>query len=340
MLSDQDVFDYVVKMQVQIEMLKSGIMKDFYADHRQWLNEIIKTISAGDALGVGTKKAVNELVADLLEVEKRFIAPQTKDLIEKLDQVARTTATAEYKLMDEMSPAGVVAYSGRNYAIALAMNSTMSATGQLLEQFVGDWTESRKKKLAETVRKAYASGLTTDDLIRSIRGTKANGYKDGLGVKLMRDADAIARTAVQHTATMGRLATLKRNKHISEQYQWSSTLDSRTTPLCQSLDGRVFTYGKGIMPPAHVRCRSSFIPLPKGEKMFAEGATRSSQFGYVPADQTYYEWLKKQSKEYQEEALGKEWAKQFDKMSAERFGKLRLDKNFRPITLDEFKRKL
>jgi SPP1 gp7 family putative phage head morphogenesis protein len=46
-----------------------------------------------------------------------------------------------------------------------------------------------------------------------------------------------------------------------DEYQWVSVLDSHTTEICRGRDGNVYRYGKGPIPPAHYRCRSSIMPI-------------------------------------------------------------------------------
>ena len=48
-------------------------------------------------------------------------------------------------------------------------------------------------------------------------------------------------------------------------FEFSAILDSRTTPVCQSLDGRVFRRDdpavNELKPPRHFQCRSIFVPV-------------------------------------------------------------------------------
>lgn len=83
-----------------------------------------------------------------------------------------------------------------------------------------------------------------------------------------------------------------------EEYEIVATLDSHTSDICRSLDGRVFKmsdYKPGVTaPPFHVYCRSTTAPHFKenfdaGERA-ARGADRKTY--YVPDDVTYSEWKK------------------------------------------------
>ena len=106
------------------------------------------------------------------------------------------------------------------------------------------------------------------------------------------------------------------------------------SPICRGRDGQFMPLDKAQYPPYHFNCRSNYLIVTKDYK---DPAKRASMGGVVD-NQTYYEWLKSQSKDVQVLALGKERAKLFDKMSAERFKQLQLDKNFEPLTLKEIEK--
>jgi hypothetical protein len=136
------------------------------------------------------------------------------------------------------------------------------------------------------------------------------------------------------------METLKANSDITKKYEWASTLDSRTTQQCKSLDGQEFEYGKGPLPPIHIRCRSSYAPVLNDEfSWLSEGATRASKDGYVDQNESYYDWLKKQPEDFQKVALGKTRAKLFRDggLSPDAFAQLNMGRNFKPLTLNEMR---
>lgn len=83
-----------------------------------------------------------------------------------------------------------------------------------------------------------------------------------------------------------------------EEYEIVATLDSHTSDICRSLDGKVFKmsdYKPGVTaPPFHVYCRSTTAPHFKNNFDAGERAARGAdgKTYYVPNDVTYSEWKK------------------------------------------------
>lgn len=83
-----------------------------------------------------------------------------------------------------------------------------------------------------------------------------------------------------------------------EEYEIVATLDSHTSDICRSLDGKVFKmsdYKPGVTaPPFHVYCRSTTAPHFKDNFEVGERAARGAdgKTYYVPDDVTYSEWKK------------------------------------------------
>lgn len=84
-----------------------------------------------------------------------------------------------------------------------------------------------------------------------------------------------------------------------EKYQILATLDSRTSAICQEIDGKIFKMSEwevGVTaPPFHVWCRTTTIPYFDDWEEFGitpERAARGEdgKTYYVPSDMTYKEW--------------------------------------------------
>ena len=214
--------------------------------------------------------------------------------------------------------------------------------GDTIKGWFNSIAENARRKISREVSLGMLNGSSVSEISRKIRGTKAFGYKDGIPGLTERNAESIARTAVSGISASVREETFKANEQVIKGVRWVSVLDSRTSLVCQSRDGKVYPVGKGPRPPAHWACRSTVVAVLKSWKDMgidlqdAPEGTRASLNGQVPEDVTYPEWLKSQSAEVQDIALGPSRAKMFrsGKVKVERF----VSDEGRPLTLKQIRR--
>ncbi len=84
-----------------------------------------------------------------------------------------------------------------------------------------------------------------------------------------------------------------------EEFEIVATLDSRTSPICQTMDGKHFPmseFKEGVTaPPFHVWCRSTTCPYFNDEftKDDLRASRKEGNTEYVPANMKYGEWKEK-----------------------------------------------
>ena len=205
------------------------------------------------------------------------------------------------------------------YAAALAR----PFQGVLLKGVLDDLEAGKAKKIRQAVAQGYTESKTTDQIVRELRGTRVNGYADGLLQGTRRDVEAVTRTALGHMAGFTQDRFLDANVDLIKGVVWSSKLDMSTSEICRIRDGKLYTpethkpIGHSIPwlagpGRAHWNCRSYQTAVLKSHKdlgidipeIVVEGKTRASVDGQVPADTTYGQWLEKQSAARQTEVLG------------------------------------
>lgn len=215
--------------------------------------------------------------------------------------------------------------------------------GKLLKAFIRGWTRAERERVSGAIRQGFFEGQTNFQIIRTIRGTAAAGYQDGLLAVTQRNARTVVHTAIQHVSAQTRMATLEANPEVVAEIEIVATLDSKTSQVCRSMDKRRFALDVGPRPPFHPNCRTTFIAITRWSERFSEGATRAAVgangAGQVSASVSYYSWLKSQPASFQDQALGPKRAKLFRDggLTLERFTELQLDRNFRPLTLAQMK---
>jgi len=195
-------------------------------------------------------------------------------------------------------------------------------------------------RLANQIRLGYFEGKTTTQMASMLRGLASNQYRDGALAMLAQSAEVMAKDAFQLATGAGKLATMQANE--IDKYEWVSVLDNRTSSRCRALDSKVFTVGKGPLPPLHPSCRSTVSPVipDRLRDDLADVGTRNTETGPVDSGTSYYTWLKQQDTEYVESVLGPSRTALLLKgdLTADRFAALQLNRNFEPLTLDEMRK--
>jgi SPP1 gp7 family putative phage head morphogenesis protein len=228
--------------------------------------------------------------------------------------------------------------------------------GKVLEKSFRGLAESQADLFAKTVRNGLLIGESTDKIAKDLKGTLRFGQpgsarqiaQAGGKVTAManRQVMAMVRTSINQVANASSQQVYEANQDVTKRYRYVATLDSRTSPICQALDGQEFDYGKGPVPPQHFNCRSTTVPLIDykglGIPPPKPGKRRSSD-GLVPANQTYGQWLSNQSKAVKADVLGPEKVPYFNRLSR-KYGPSKAIRKFvsedgSELTLDQLKRR-
>jgi len=193
---------------------------------------------------------------------------------------------------------------------------------RILRDWLATFEAGDRRRMMDQIRQGLVFGETPTQISRRIFGTGALGGVDGTREITRRGSQTLAQTAVSAISNATRQAFYLANKRIVKSEKYVATLDSRTTPICQSLDGDVFKVGQGPIPPLHMNCRSIRVPVIDGRKLGkrpASAATRrqlkglrgparrravEKLVGPVPAETTYTQFLRRQSAGFQDEVLG------------------------------------
>jgi hypothetical protein len=109
--------------------------------------------------------------------------------------------------------------------------------GRLLKEWSASNEATRMVRIRDTVRMGYLNSDPTAEIVKKIRGTRVNNYKDGLIEIDRRNAEAVVRTAVSHTASVARNKLYEANPDLITAVQWLATLDDRTSATCAARDG-------------------------------------------------------------------------------------------------------
>jgi SPP1 gp7 family putative phage head morphogenesis protein len=272
-----------------------------------------------------TSELAKALPAELADQIKSVqISPQFAQAVATVDPTALNVVT----LSDDLQAA--VTGAPQAFRLTAAQGSVITLpNGKVLEKSFRGLAESQADLFSMTVRNGLLTGESTDKLARRLKGRLRFG-QPAMSLRQMAQAGgevtavanhqvmALMRTSINQVANASSQQVYEANQDVTKKYRYVATLDSRTSPICRSLDGKEFVYGKGPVPPQHFNCRSTTVPIIDYKSLGFDppplnsrrrpgttlGPSRGVRGGTVPDTQTYGQWLELQSKAVKDDVLG------------------------------------
>src|SRR5262245_2698135 len=233
-----------------------------------------------------------ERIASLLDAALVRLARSEATAVERIVNEETETDTVQEQPSDRQLRAGVV----QTLFPSAATATDFSTTGS-------DWwtrqAVSLSQRLSDSLTVSVSLEETLPQMTTRVRGTPANGFKDGLMGKARADAQRLLTTQTTNALGEARVAVARENaarlvlEHVS-------VLDARTSEICLARNGLRYTadthegvghdvpYLSGV--PYHPNCRSSIVPVVDNGGPVARESTDA--------------WLRRQSIQAQNDILG------------------------------------
>ena len=251
------------------------------------------------------KSLINRISA--IGVEALPAKKLDKLLTELKSEIAKTYQETTAYTQDELS--GFLSLEASK--ISQLYNGEIGFEGQPLEAW---WNKQRADlafKFEGIIRTGVAEGKQNGQLATEVRELMSVSR---------RTADTLVITAVAKVADTAHEALRDANLDILQGEEHLSTLDMRTSTVCQVRDGKRWDLDKKPIghnipykrPPLHPRCRSILQLVTKSwEELGVQGmdemptSTRASMNGQVDERINYESWLHSKTHEEKEKVLGK-----------------------------------
>lgn len=356
-LSDNKrLYDIATRMSLYVEGVKVHQSRQFGVVLREVekeLKNLLGRIRYRTLDGL-TKGQLNKLILDLRNSQSKIYNNYTKTLLEQLQEFMRVDLQANrrawvtgYVELDDDEPEkiiqdtaaiqfllehveneanpllGIAAVTGGDDRIwSHIVNTPIPANGLYLLPFIKTFSNSAQGSIENIIRKAWANRWTVDETLAAIIGEGLS--EQGTASQLRRinaQASAVVHTSVAHVATIVGAGVMSA---VFGRYAWYSIIDDRTTEICASRNRRIYRFGEGPLPPAHIRCRSHIAPTAAGSDIVEE---------------TFYTWVARQPSEVQNDVLTEEG------VEALRKGKLKSKdlaayESIKPLSFQEFLNKI
>lgn len=253
LLMDKLDKDILAKLEVRLKKFSGKI----YNPRTQKFKDMITDIKAIRA-------------AAFREMEKKF----TNNMIE----LSKIEIDFEKKMLESSLPV-VIDFKTVTEEALTALITTVpfgdgSEGGKTLKQWFSTLKNSDQNRFLSAIQVGLFQGESVDEIVRRLRGSKEFGFRDGIVGLTKRQIEAVVRTGINGISNTAREAIWTANAEVVSFLRWTSTLDGRTSAICQSRDGKFATLTNeplppgveqldpnGARPPAHVSCRSVMVAV-------------------------------------------------------------------------------
>lgn len=321
---NETIRDRTIRHMIYMEQLKTREVKEILKTlDKEILPDLIEKLQIrlskiedfGFDRGQATTRRIEALIKSLSDISKEY-----KNINNRVQGELFELGVSENKWQIGMikEETGVdLDFIVPNEKLIKSVITSKPFDGRTLEQWFDRLANSTQERLGQEIRRGVVEGLTTDQIVRNVRGTRALNYSDGVLNTTRRQTEAVVRSAVQHASNAARDELFKANRDMIKGVQWVATLDSRTCLECSPLDGQFFPVEKHPHAPLHVGCRCTLIMVLKSWKELGLNgqdlppSTRASMNGQVAGSINYNDWLKTQPNDVIVDALGVKKAKLF-----------------------------
>lgn len=325
-------------------------------DQAKKLQEILQELKIElQAWGVFSSSLMIDEMQELAVVQARFseqelgrVVPEGED--EPVRRVPILAGFAAAVVLSDPTARGVVALSdnlqervsGRTVGQLAAGGAVRLPNGEVVDKAFRRIATRQSELFGLTVRNGLLSGQTINQISRQLRGSLRKGQRGSIdriiqaGGQMTSAANnqmrAIVRTTVTQMAVEADRFVALANPLITNRYRYTAVLDTRTSARCRSLDGKIYEWGNGPLPPQHFNCRSRTRSIWRGE------TGRDSDIR-----QDYGEWLNQQDEATKLDVLGSGRLKFWDRLVS-RFGPDEAIRKFvardgTELTLEQLKRR-
>ena len=238
-----------------------------------------------DTWSGSSSQIMTEELQGLAELQSEFMAAQ----LERVAPVGVTTPIRSVAISPEFAQAvvtsdptrlGIVSLSDdlpgaarRQFAMTVADGTTLTLpNGEVVRKAFQSISVKEAEMFSQAVRNGLLTGESMPSIVRRLKGRLRQNQNISINQSIQRGGlvtartnnqiRAIVRSSITQVTDAAREQVARNNPDITQRYIYRAVLDSRTTPVCRAIDGKVYNWGEGPEPPLHFGCRSIRAPLP------------------------------------------------------------------------------
>lgn len=226
--------DIVTKRQAILERLKSGEVKNFAGEIQKFEGLIRKTILGLDEeVSDLSRRKLTNLLKTLQSDQGRVFGEATKAFLGNSANIAAVYMAQEINDLVKTTNVNdtLLKPFTKKEIFSRVIARPLATDGDLLEPWLKKFTERETERVSNAVRLGHSQGLTNQQMVQTLIGTKAENYKNGILQATRRNASTVVRTSTQHVASAARQEVWESNPDVVKRYRFVATLDTVTLSL-------------------------------------------------------------------------------------------------------------
>lgn len=269
--SNEEFFDALVRHQILLLALSKRMQRRVRAILNRTEEDIRRQIRLhAGPLASGTSTANVRRIRAIMKVitATRLTAWDQiqEEWLEQLQDLAVSEASFIDNALKTTAPA-VLETVIPNVTLLRSLASQSPVQGSVLRDWFRTLARSDARRIESAIMVGMVQGESPVQISRRIVGSARLRGANGMTEITRRHAISLARTAALTVSNNARSAFLAANAELFTEEMYVATLDSRTTPICRSLDNKTFPVGSGPHPPLHFNCRSLRVAVIDGIAM-------------------------------------------------------------------------
>ncbi len=261
-------FDALVRHQVYLMRVSGSVRNDINellnATERDMVDRIHAVLHGDKRLSPARLRKAESLIKQLRQIRTEVWIEADGVWQETMKDLTVKEVGQVNKMLKTVSPAELSTQLPTANRLQ-ALVKTLPFEGRVMASWAKKVGADDMSRISSQIRIGIVQGESSQQIARRIVGSAKLKGADGVTQITRRNAEAITRTAVSSFSNASREMFFNENQDIFNKEIYTATLDGRTTPICQSLDGDRFPVGEGPMPPLHFQCRSLRVAEINGE---------------------------------------------------------------------------
>lgn len=276
----QSLHDAIITKQIYLQRYADDLSRRVIRRIDTTESELVKFLErrlnrfGAVAPSVKTNAKFTEIQKGVSEIRKPIMLDARQYVSGELSALADNEAAFTQKSVEHTLD-GIATKAVPNAVVKQIVNHGIFS-GATIREWFSELADNDVSNIMQHVRYGMTQGFTTDQIIRGLRGTAKANYRDGRLQITRNHAAAVTRTVTNGVANSAKFSYYSQNSDVVAYVRFSATLDGRTSPICQAMDGRQWKnpdeLGAVKLPPLHPNCRSTTVPIIKGFK--TEPSTR------------------------------------------------------------------